>query len=201
MSITLYIFICRSCLFSELQNLYLTTQLMISTWIYSMYIKLRLSPEAKTEPLFSISSYLPTKSASLSLSLLLNGNYIHSTTEARYLESHSDTSVSITSNFQSLTKLTLILNSRYLRSVCFSLPSLLLLQARPSSSFIWTSLPTISLFFLSPIPFHSFSRQHPGHSFQSIDQIISLSCLKYFQWLPGSVTRGLVPIFFPSITQ
>ena len=155
MLITLYIFICRSCLFSELQNLYLTMQLMTSTWIYSMYIKLRLSPEAKTEPLFSISSYLPTKSAALSLSLLLNGNYIHSTTEARCIESHSDTSVSITSNFQSLTKLTLILNSRYLRSTCFSLPSLLLLQAKPSSSFIWTSFPTVSLFFPTshPLPF------------------------------------------------
>ena len=200
MSITLYIFICRSDLSSELQNQYVTMYLIISTWIYSIYIKLRLNPQAKTEPLFSISLYLPTKSTSLSFTILINGSCIHSATEARSLESHSDISVSITPNFQSLTKLTLILNSKYISDLCVFL-CLHFPYFRPSHHHL-------SFGPVSPLPLffpHShtlpFILQTVARVLFLNNQIISLFCLKYFQWLPGSVATGLVPIFFPSIVQ
>lgn len=75
-SIILHIFICRSDVSSGLQDqnsMYLVT----STWMYPMYIKLKIS---KNELLFPISPHLLTKSNPSVSFTILNESCLHSAT-------------------------------------------------------------------------------------------------------------------------
>lgn len=75
--ISLHIFIYRLDLSSELQNQYLTMYLLISSWMYSTYIKFKM---CKSEILFSVSLRISAISIPLSFTILINGSCVHSAT-------------------------------------------------------------------------------------------------------------------------